>query len=660
MTQYIIAGLVGGSIYALAALGLVSTYLSAGVLNFAYGAYAFFAARFFYYLHTQHGWGIVPAAVLVILIVSPLVGLGLWAVLFRGLAQSPTLIKVAATVGLSVAFPPLAQLLFGKKEIYGAPPGLAPQPVSVYHPFGAAVTLDQVIVVACLAAVLGVGALILRFTTVGLVVRAVVDSETMTTLTGVNPQLVGAGVWSVSFALSGLAGVLVAPTLGLDADSFMLLTATAFTAVIVAKLRHPGRAVVVALLVGVATSLVQKWTPADSTLAQKLIPAVPFIFVFGFILIGSRGVTDDRGEHEAALGAVLARRDERRQSGRARRRPALLGLVAGNPGVVAVVVVLALLPAVLSSFWVGLVASGLAVGVALLSFTLVTGEGGFISLAQVSFAGVGAATVGQLTSHNGVPPLLALACAGVVALPIGLVIGMLTVRLGGLYVALITLTFGLLMDSLVFRSEHFYQSGAGVDVTRPSFASDDTAFAYLALAVFAVLALFLVNLRKSTTGLGLVAARWSVPGARTLGLSTSAVRAFAVGVGAAVASVGGGLLAMYQHASLLDSYATPVGLVWLAVAVAVGIRSILGAAVAGLSFTLMPGLVSQYLPASWTPVPTLLFGLAAIGMVRQPDGMAADVAALADRASRGLGALLARRPSGPPTPGSMTRPEVTR
>ncbi len=58
MLQFVIAGLVLGGIYAIASAGLVITYTSSGILNFAFGALAFFIARFYYYLHTQEGWAI--------------------------------------------------------------------------------------------------------------------------------------------------------------------------------------------------------------------------------------------------------------------------------------------------------------------------------------------------------------------------------------------------------------------------------------------------------------------------------------------------------------------------------------------------------------------------------------------------------------------------
>ena len=67
MLQYIVVGLVFGSIYALAASGLVVTYVSTGVLNFAFGSFAYFVARTYYYLHIEEGWGILASAAMCLL-----------------------------------------------------------------------------------------------------------------------------------------------------------------------------------------------------------------------------------------------------------------------------------------------------------------------------------------------------------------------------------------------------------------------------------------------------------------------------------------------------------------------------------------------------------------------------------------------------------------
>jgi branched-chain amino acid transport system permease protein len=130
MLQFVIAGLVLGGIYAIASAGLVITYTSSGILNFAFGAIAFFIARFYYYLHTQHGWSIALSAIVSVVIAAPALGVLLYAVLFRFLRLSSPLIKVVATIGLLVAFPALATWLFGNQAIQQAP-GFAPQPVHV-------------------------------------------------------------------------------------------------------------------------------------------------------------------------------------------------------------------------------------------------------------------------------------------------------------------------------------------------------------------------------------------------------------------------------------------------------------------------------------------------------------------------------------------------
>ncbi len=107
MLQYVIAGLVLGGIYAIASAGLVITYVSSGILNFAFGALAFFVARFYYYLHTQEGWGIPYAALVSIVVAGPALGVLLYFLLFRHLRLSSPLVKVVATLGLLVAIPAL-------------------------------------------------------------------------------------------------------------------------------------------------------------------------------------------------------------------------------------------------------------------------------------------------------------------------------------------------------------------------------------------------------------------------------------------------------------------------------------------------------------------------------------------------------------------------
>ncbi len=650
MAEYILIGLVGGSIYGLAALGLVATYLSSGVLNFAFGAFAYFVARLYYFLHVQHSWAIIPAALFSILVFSPLAGLVLWATILQGLTRASTLIKVGATIGMSVALFALAQLVFGS-PVVEVVPGLAPTPEPVYHLVGSlTITLDQVIVFACLALVLTVGFAVLRFTTAGVIVRAVVDSESMARLSGLNPQRVSGCVWAISFLLSGLAGVLIAPTIGLTQTAFTLLTGTAFASVIVAKLRYPGRAVLTALAIGVVTSLITEFSPTSGSLAAQLVPAAPFAFVFAFILLNSRGLSEEHGPAEAQLGIRLALADERRielpRRGQgtgaalaARARP-LLG-----PGFMILLVLLGIV--LMSGYWVTQIGEGIAFAVAFLSFTLLTGDGGFITLAQITFAGFGAIALAQFSTKFGLSPLEALAVAGVLALFAGLLLGLLTVRLGDLYVALITLTFGLLMDSLVYSLGRFTANGEGVPVATPGFVgTGSTGFALFALAIFALFVLFLYHVRRSTTGLAISAARWSAAATRMAGVSATGVRVLLVGLGAAIAAIGGGLLAISYGTALPTDFATPAGLVWLAVAIAVGIRSPWAALAAGLSFTLIPGLFSSYLPSSWSPVPALLFGLGAIGMVRQPDGLASDLSLLAHRVRR----LLSKEPTSPPVP----------
>jgi len=208
-----------------------------------------------------------------------------------------------------------------------------------------------------------------------------------------------------------------------------------------------------------------------------------------------------------------------------------------------------------------------------------------------------------------------------VALPFGLLLGFLMIRMGDLYVALVTLTFGLLIETLVFSRELFQNDGIGINVTRPHLFAGDRIFAWFALAVFAVVALITVNLRNSTTGLALGAVRSSEMAAKTIGISALRMKVLLGGLAAFVAGIGGAMLALSLGVALASNYEVLVGVIWLTVLVTQGIRFNTIALTAGLAQTLVAGVALVYLPKVFGNVVPVFFGLGAIAIVRFPEGI---------------------------------------
>jgi branched-chain amino acid transport system permease protein len=622
MLEAIVAGVALGAVYALLAGGMTVSYTASGVLNFAYGSIAYITARLYFFLRVQHHWGIVPAAILSILVFSPVLGVLLWAILFRFLSLAPELIKIVVMVGLAVCIPPVTILLFGSEPAV-TPPGLAPQPVATYHFAGAVVTLDQLLVYIFAIVILGGGAALLRWTDAGLLVRATVDSEAMASLAGIKPARVSMSVWAISTFIAGLAGVLIAPVVGLAADSFTVLVAAAFAAVVAAKLHRLGIAVLVGLLMGIATELAETYLPSNSTFTADAIPSIPFLFLLIFLLYFAfqRGTAGQQSRLSGALDRAIAP-----QSGGidAEARASLVGERSSKSTSlimpVGFIVVVAILPMILSGAWQGEVGLGAAYGVAFLAYTISAGSGGMIWLCQITFAGIGAFATAEFATNLGMPVLLAMVVGGLVCAAIGVIIGFLTIRLGDLYVALVTLTFGLLVEKLIFQLPSLYNLGSGVSVDPPGFAMTARNFSWLALAIFVILALLHANMRRSTFGLAVGSVRWSPAGARAIGLSVIVNKVTLGAFSAFVAGIGGALLSMYALAAVPAGYSTFTGLSWLAIVVTFGVGSSSAALLAGLAFSFLPAVFAAYLPTSWGEVPPALFGLGAILVVHNPDG----------------------------------------
>jgi branched-chain amino acid transport system permease protein len=624
MTPYIIGGLAVGCVYAIATLGLVLTYSSSRIFNFAHGATAFFLAITFHWLAVTHGWNDVVAAALVVLVISPLLGLLLWAVLFRTLADTPAYVRLVSTIGLWVALPPIARILYGRNEIFDST-GIGWEPAHNYKLLGVSINSNQVIVAGAAVLVVIVLTLLLRTTDFGLSTRANVDSSSMAEISGINTAFVSSGSWMIGTALAGLSGVLLAPLRGYQELAFTFLVLGAFAAVVVARMHSLVLGFVGSLLIGLAQSLVtsrqgedflRAILPDKDALLNGVPPSIPFILMIIFLLayrgLGrERFVIDTRRVAEPPAMPV--------DVATASRWRRLLPL--------AVVLALILLaPEVLSGRWQAIVAKGLALGIAFLSFTIVTGEGGMISLCQITIAGIAGAVTADLATNHGISVLVAIVLAALIVVPVGMLVALPSLRLGDLYLALITLAFAELVQNTYFKYDSVNNLDSGVAVPRPRLGSisfgNDRAFYYLLVVLFVLVALGVRNLKRSTTGLELTAMRSSEPASATLGVSLVRTKLIAFGTAAFVAGLGGGLYVTYSEVSLPGrEFDALLGVVWLAVVVTWGVRSITGALVAGLTFAVLPALFTQYLHGNWLEVPTMLFGLGAIGLAREPRGL---------------------------------------
>jgi branched-chain amino acid transport system permease protein len=237
-----------------------------------------------------------------------------------------------------------------------------------------------------------------------------------------------------------------------------------------------------------------------------------------------------------------------------------------------------------------------------------------ISLCQVTFAGLGGVITAQLAVHQGWPLLIAIPVAALIVAAVGLIVALPSLRLGDLYLALATLAFAELVQNMYFQKASVNNFGNGIKVPRPSLGfmdfDGDTAFYYLLVVVFILMALLVINLQRSTTGLRLAAVRSSEPASATLGVSIVRAKLTVFALSAFVAAIGGGFFVSYARAARTENFAELLGIVWLALVVTWGVRSVTGALLGGLTFALFPQLFSQY---HWLIVVVLLlilFGMA--------------------------------------------------
>jgi branched-subunit amino acid ABC-type transport system permease component/ABC-type branched-subunit amino acid transport system ATPase component len=643
--QLAIAGAATGAIYSLIAAGLTLSYSATGIFNLAYGAIAFVSALLYYELNTGLGWPIPVAFVAVILVFCPLLGLLLNVAVFRPLARATDAAKIMATVGLLIALPAIARYIVeGGISTFGwgipdakqvtLPPGIFRSPPSTSQ-LWLDITLNSNQIVVFITAALAAVMLwvLMRKTPLGLQMRAVVDKPELAAMRGVNDARTSAYAWVIGTMLAGLAGVVGAPVIAnLQESTFNLVMFIAAAAVVLGGLRSIPLAFAGGLFIGVAENLVRRY----ATFAEDIRGfnnAVPFLLLL--------------------VGLVVLGRDRSRRGGSVSTQPPPVTWTddlprwrVAAPWAVAVAAFFIWTFFIVDEFWLGNFATGLAYGVVFLSFVIVTGRGGMVSLAQAAFVMVAAFTAGRVMTEHGWPWLPALLLGTLVAMGLGIVVSLPALRLGGLPLALATLALGFVGDVLLFKWDWLRQGQSGWRIDKPALGPFDladrkTMIVFLA-AVIAGLIVLIHNLQRSANGRAIIAVRNSEPAAATSGLSIPATKFSIFALSAAVAGFGGVLVATNNGRITDGTFVTQTGLAWLAAVVLFGIRKPQGAIIAGLvtacstpiftsgfhfaffpSFLHWDGLGSS----TATYVSNALFGMGALQLAREPDGVLAITAA---------------------------------
>jgi len=607
---YIIAGVAGGAVYGLAGTGLVITYKTSGIFNFAHPALAAVAAYVFYFVHydtvyfnLQWSWPV--AAVVSVLVAGPLMGL-IMEVLVRGLTTVATSLQVLATIGLALGIVGSLGLLYQNESAVTFNPYL---PQSSFALGNTNVGWDQLILLVVAAVSVAGLYLFFRHARLGMAMRAVVDNRDLMDLTGQSAVSVSRYAWLIGATFAAASGVLIAPVLNsLSAGAMLFFMVSSFGAAALGAFKSLPLTFFGGLGIGILGSVSTKWA-LDITWLNGLQPALPFlVLVVVLIVLPPSKLRDTRVGRPRPLA----------QSYYAPWRVRVLFGAVFLFGLVSV------------PWWAGvhldIWGEGLVYMLLVLSLGLLVKESGQVSLAQTGFAAVGGVALAHGTADWGLPWGVALVFAAVVAGLVGMLVAIPAIRVSGVFLALATLGFGLALQNLVYpTSLMFTHSVDGLpSVPRPSFTKgDDHAYYWLMLAIVVVVSLLLVAIHEGRLGRLLRGLSDSPLALNTMGDSVSATRVIVFTISAAIAGIAGALYASQFQAIGLETplFQPQLSLQLFAIVmlIAAGVPwyGLMGA----LGLEILPAYLSLWIPSldNITPYLSLVFGISAVVIATQAD-----------------------------------------
>ncbi|MDH3026874.1 branched-chain amino acid ABC transporter permease/ATP-binding protein [Gordonia alkanivorans] len=623
---FLVLGLGNGAVFAALGLALVMTFKSSGVVNFATGAVALYAAYTYAFLRQGELLNPIPGfpttislgsdvgvavAVLISVVIAAILGIILYLLVFRPMRAAPALAKAVAAIGLMLVIQALIALRVGENT-----PSVGPIfKVDTFKIGSSAVPTDRLLLAVVIVGLASCAGLVLRYTRFGVATEAAAESEKGALVTGLSPDRIAIANWALSSATAGLGGVLIAPIVPLNPVAYTMFIVPALAAALVGNFTAisvtVGAGLVIGMLQSEATKLQATWDwMPDAGVAE----AVPLILIIAFLLI--------RGQPLPGRGAVI-----RQDLGRSPRPEHLL-----VPGIIGVVVAVIALLATSGSLRLAVIAT-MIYGIIALSQVVVTGYAGQVSLAQLTLAGVGAYALSRLTEDLNLPFPLAPLLAACAAMVIGVIVGLPALRVRGLPLMVATLALAVFCEAFWFRNPSLNGGLQGAPVDSPSIFGIDLgigagegyprlAFGILCLVVLTVAAYGVAALRRSGLGASMLAVRANERSAAAAGINVGVTKLIAFAIASFLAGLGGALLAYQQTLATAGTYAVFAGIGLFAVTYVAGVTSISGAILAGV---IAPGGVMYFAVdkyASFGDYYMLVSGiLLVLTVVTNPDGL---------------------------------------
>ena len=609
---YTIIGIATGCIYALTASGLVVTYTTSGIFNFAHGAIGMVMAFTFWELTVKDGWPQWLALIVVLGVFAPLLGAAIERLLMRRLHGSTTSTQIVVTLGLLLALIGGASVRWNATEPRVLPEFFAGHQVRL---FSVNITYHQVTMVVVAVLVAAFLRLLFYRTRLGIAMRAVVDDPELAALNGAAPDRISAASWAIGSSLAGLAGILLAPLVTLDIILLTLLVITGYAAAMVGRLKSLPLTFLGGLALGLAETHTIGNLPSD--LINKIKPALPIIFLYVVLLI-----------------LPQARLRAGRLVTASRYSPKVASLRESVVGVVLFTTLAIVLSRVIPKSDLTNASTGIVFAMIMLSLVLLVGYAGQISLAQMTFVGLGAFAMGK---YFGGASVWGIVAAALIAGAVGALAALPALRLQGLYLALSTLAFAQGMSTIFFKNEHVFGYGGRLAVGRPSLPgisldSDRAYFVFICL-VFALMGMGVVAIRRGKFGRRLVAMKDSPAACATLGLNLTFTKLAVFAISSAIAGVAGCFYGGVRGQVGPGDFEMLNSLVLLLLVSIAGINTVTGALMGGITFGAFqsPRVLRLFPSAVRGSFSFIGAGLGAMGIGRNPNGWTSEFSALGDK-----------------------------